>query len=59
MQMAEFLELWNGQGQLLALLKQDKDVTAKLPNAQLESLFDMAFHTKHVDTIFKRVFGEA
>ena len=53
------MKVWNGQGQLLALLMQDKDVTAKLPNAQLESLFDMAFHTKHVDTIFKRVFGEA
>ncbi len=53
------MKVWNGQGQLLDLLKQDKDVTAKIPNAQLDSLFDMAFHTKHVDTIFKRVFGEA
>ena len=53
------MKVWNGGGQLLDLLKQDKDVTAKLPTAQLESLFDMAFHTKHVDTIFKRVFGEA
>ena len=52
------MKVWNGGGQLLDLLKQDKDVTAKLPAAQLESLFDMAFHTKHVDTIFKRVFGE-
>ncbi len=53
------MKVWNGQGQLLDLLKQDKDVTAKIPDQQLESLFDMAFHTKHVDTIFKRVFGEA
>ena len=53
------MKVWNGGGQLLELLKQDKDVTAKLPIPQLESLFDMAFHTKHVDTIFKRVFGEA
>ncbi len=52
------MKVWNGGGQLLELLKQDKDVTAKLPIPQLESLFDMAFHTKHVDTIFKRVFGE-
>ena len=53
------MKVWNGQGQLLDLLKQDKDVTAKLPPEKLEPLFDMAFHTKHVDTIFKRVFGEA
>ncbi len=53
------MKVWNGQGQLLDLLKQDQDVTAKIPTAKLESLFDMAFHTKHVDTIFKRVFGEA
>ena len=53
------MKVWNGQGQLLDLLKQDQDVTAKIPTAKLESRFDMAFHTKHVDTIFKRVFGEA
>ncbi len=53
------MKVWNGGGQLLDLLKQDKDVTARIPMKDLESLFDMAFHTKHVDTIFKRVFGEA
>ena len=26
--------------------------------AELEALFDLGYHTKHVDTIFKRVFGE-
>jgi adenylosuccinate lyase len=50
------MKVWSGGGQLLDLLKQDKDVTAKLPAEKLEPLFDMAFHTKHVDTIFKRVF---
>ena len=38
-------------------IKQDKDVTARMSAKELENLFDMAFHTKHVDTIFKRVFG--
>jgi adenylosuccinate lyase len=51
------MKVWNDGGQLLDHLKQDKDVTAKLPAATLESLFDMGYHTKHVDTIFKRVFG--
>ena len=53
------MKVWGGSGQLLDLLKQDKDVTDRIPMKDLEALFDMGFHTKHVDTIFKRVFGEA
>jgi adenylosuccinate lyase len=51
------MKVWNEGGQLLDRLKQDGDVTAKLPAKELETLFDMGYHTKHVDTIFKRVFG--
>jgi adenylosuccinate lyase len=28
-----------------------------LPTEQLEALFDVGYHTKHVDTVFDRVFG--
>ena len=52
------MKVWNEGGQLLDHLKADKDVTAKIPIKDLEPLFDMGYHTKHVDTIFKRVFGE-
>ena len=52
------MKVWNEGGQLLDHLKADKDVTAKIPVKDLEPLFDMGYHTKHVDTIFKRVFGE-
>jgi adenylosuccinate lyase len=51
------MRAWNGEGALLDLLKADKDVTAKVPAAELEKLFDMDYHLKHVDTIFTRVFG--
>jgi len=34
-------------------------VTKFVKPAQLEALFDEAYHTKHVDTIFKRVFGQS
>jgi adenylosuccinate lyase len=51
------MRAWNGEGALLDLLKSDKDVTKALPAAQLESLFDLGYHLKHVDTIFNRVFG--
>lgn len=38
-------------------LKKDKDVAAHLSAEEIEDLFDLAYYTKHVDTIFKRVFG--
>ena len=39
--------------QLLA----DAEVTAALSPAEIEEKFDLGYHTKHVDTIFKRVFS--
>ncbi|WP_086465786.1 adenylosuccinate lyase [Oceanibaculum nanhaiense] len=51
------MQVWEKGANFLDLLKADKDVTAKLSEAQLEALFDMGYHTKHVDTIFARVFG--
>jgi adenylosuccinate lyase len=51
------MPVWEGKGRFLDLLKADKDVAQHLTPAQLEALFDDAYHTKHVDTIFARVFG--
>ena len=45
------------KGNFLDLLKADKEVSALLGAAELEGLFDLGYHTKHVDTIFRRVFG--
>jgi adenylosuccinate lyase len=53
------MPVWRGEGDFLTLLKADKDVAAKLSAAELEELFDLGYHLKHVDTIFRRVFGEA
>ena len=46
-------------GDFLALLKADPDVRKHLSEAELEANFDLGHHFKHVDTIFKRVFGHA
>ena len=53
------MKVWESDGalQLLDLLKADAEVTASLPPATLEGLFDLGYHFKHVDTIFARVFG--
>jgi adenylosuccinate lyase len=51
------MKVWGGEKDFLSLLKTDPDVRAKLSDAEIESNFDLGYHFKHVDTIFKRVFG--
>jgi adenylosuccinate lyase len=46
-------------GAFQKFLKSDSEVAAKLDAAALDALFDLGHHTKHVDTIFARVFGKA
>jgi adenylosuccinate lyase len=51
------MKAWAGDGDFLTLLKADKEVRAHLSEAELKENFDLAYHLKHVDTIFQRVFG--
>ncbi|MEQ9815649.1 MAG: adenylosuccinate lyase [Azospirillaceae bacterium] len=51
------MKVWEGEASFLEQLKGDPDVTRHLDDDALERLFDLAYHTKHVDTIFARVFG--
>jgi adenylosuccinate lyase len=53
------MPVWRGEGDFLTLLKADEDVTRYLSDAEIEENFDLGYHLKHVDTIFKRVFGSA
>jgi adenylosuccinate lyase len=53
------MRAWNGEGALLDLLTADPEVAKALSPKELEALFDLDYHFKHVDTIFKRVFGSA
>ncbi len=48
---------WRGEGHFLTLLQQDEAVMRHLGREALSALFDDAHHTKHVATIFARVFG--
>ena len=52
------MDVWHGNGAFLNLLKGDKKIGEHLSNDELEALFDLGYHTKNVDTIFKRVFGK-
>jgi adenylosuccinate lyase len=51
------MKVWAGDGDFLTHLKNDAEVTAKLSPKEIEANFDLGHHHKHVDTIFKRVFG--
>ena len=53
------MPVWRGEGEFKALLNADSEVIAKLSAAEIDDLFDLGYHFKHVDTIFRRVFGEA
>src|SRR5215472_9686332 len=53
------MKAWAGEGDLLSLLKSDKDVRKHLTEAELADNFDLDSHFAHVDTIFRRVFGKA
>ncbi len=53
------MKTWDEGADFLASLKADAEVTAAVPADDLEALFDVAYHLRHVDTIFERVFGGA
>jgi adenylosuccinate lyase len=49
---------WHGEGRFCDLLQRDPDIARRLDPSAIAALFDPAYHFKHVDTIFRRVFGE-
>ena len=51
------MKIWVEGGSYLDKLKADGDVTAYLRDDELDALFDLDQHFRHVDTIFERVFG--
>jgi adenylosuccinate lyase len=53
------MKVWEQGKDFLEELLADDDVRAALGEAEIREKFDLGYHTKHVDTIFRRVFGEA
>ncbi len=49
---------WHGGGRFADLLKTDPEIGRYLTPEAIDASFDTAYHLKHVDTIFRRVFGE-
>ena len=53
------MKVWRGEADFLALLKADPKVLKFLTPKEIAANFDLGYHFKHVDTIFRRVFGKA
>lgn len=51
------MRVWEEDADFMTELKADPEVTAALTDDEINDKFDLGYHTKHVDTIFKRVFG--
>jgi adenylosuccinate lyase len=51
------MKVWERGADFKTELLADPEVTAALSPAEIEEKFDLGYHTKHVDTIFARVFG--
>ncbi|TCP61897.1 adenylosuccinate lyase [Rhodovulum bhavnagarense] len=52
------MKVWEEGRDFKQELLADAEVVAALSPAEIEEKFDLGYHTKHVDTIFARVFGE-
>lgn len=53
------MKVWEHGADFLEELLGDEEVRAALPEEVIREKFDLGYHTKHVDTIFARVFGKA
>jgi adenylosuccinate lyase len=50
------MKVWDEGADFMAELKADPEVSAALSETEIEENFDLGYHTRHVDTIFGRVF---
>ncbi|WP_455475280.1 adenylosuccinate lyase [Bartonella sp. B17] len=51
------MKVWEQGKDFLEELLNDQDVAQALSESELREKFDLSYHTKYIDTIFKRVFG--
>jgi adenylosuccinate lyase len=53
------MKVWEEKVDFRTALKRDPDVKRALSDVEIDACFALEYHLKHVDTIFRRVFGEA
>jgi len=50
------MKVWQEGGQLKETLRKDPEVMTHLRPDEIEKLFDLQYHLKHIDEIFENVF---
>lgn len=50
------MKVWRGEGVFADFLKADADIVIKLSPEEIDSLFNLDYHFKHMDEIFARAF---
>ncbi|MBU0732619.1 MAG: adenylosuccinate lyase [Proteobacteria bacterium] len=51
------MRVWESGQDFKGLIMGDKEIAGYLNKAEIEEIFDLNYHLKHVDEIFERVFG--
>ncbi len=51
------MESWAGGAGFMDLLLADKDIRSRLTDDEVRGIFDLGFYLRHVDFLFRRVFG--
>ena len=49
------MKVWNEEGSFYDLIKADKEISSILSKEEIDDIFDLNYHLKQVETIFKRV----
>ena len=49
------MKVWNNEGTFYELIKKDKEICSILTNDEIDDLFDLNYHLKHIEEIFQRV----
>ncbi len=52
------MKAWEEGRDLEEILSEDSEVMSLISRSELEKIFDLGYHLKHVDTIFEQVFGK-
>ena len=50
------LKVWQGERQFKELILEDEEIGKHLSPSQIEEVFSIDYHLKHIDTISDRVF---
>ncbi|MGV8073956.1 MAG: adenylosuccinate lyase [Syntrophobacteraceae bacterium] len=50
------MKVWSEGGQLKEMIDKDPEIKAHLSSEKIDEIFDLRYHLKHVDTIFRNVF---